>query len=504
MENFAVTTLNLSGDDVKGQLLPNRVLLSPGVWNGKIFTAEEIEKAYYNTDWNNYSVYSLIADHSDNDDDHLPLSVHDWIGYVENPRMDDGKLIGDLRVYDKNISSKLIDAEAKFGVSAKLQGSRDGNDTVRDFSFKNFSVVVNPACKDAFINLSDENETLDKIKEKLTNDKFSDKEISVLKNAIGKAQDLDEKDNEKKKEIFNKLQNGNKNNYSENVELKGREAIREEKGMSVEEFYAAPRDPPSSSDLPIYDADHVRNAMARFNQTEFKSEEEKRKAKRKIIQKAKEFNIDVENFKDVGPELSDSSKPELSSDDTEQVKGGLDKKEYKMTEEEKKKEEKSEETSSEESKEQPEKQELSEKEILSKAYEIIGAKLGEDSESQEEEEEKSESEKLSETISELSKKIENIEKKLSESSEDEKSEESEESSEEKETDKKETDEKSEEETSENSEKESTEEKKDTEKLNHKEEKEEKSDKEYFSLNGKEITSGTQEMAKLLGKKYFKR
>ncbi len=39
--------------------------------------------------------------------------------------------------------------------------------------------------------------------------------------------------------------------------------------------------------LPIHDANHVRNALARFNQTHFDSESEKEAAKRKIDAKAK-------------------------------------------------------------------------------------------------------------------------------------------------------------------------------------------------------------------------
>lgn len=48
--------------------------------------------------------------------------------------------------------------------------------------------------------------------------------------------------------------------------------------------------------LPLKDASHVRNAMARFNQTTGWTGEEKAAAKRKIIRKAKEYGIDVEDF----------------------------------------------------------------------------------------------------------------------------------------------------------------------------------------------------------------
>ena len=45
--------------------------------------------------------------------------------------------------------------------------------------------------------------------------------------------------------------------------------------------------------LPINDASHVRNAMARFNQTEFESAAAKERARRKILSAAKKFDIEV-------------------------------------------------------------------------------------------------------------------------------------------------------------------------------------------------------------------
>ena len=45
--------------------------------------------------------------------------------------------------------------------------------------------------------------------------------------------------------------------------------------------------------LPIPDASHVRNAIARFNQTEFESKAAKERARRKILAAARKFDIDV-------------------------------------------------------------------------------------------------------------------------------------------------------------------------------------------------------------------
>jgi uncharacterized protein DUF6582 len=45
--------------------------------------------------------------------------------------------------------------------------------------------------------------------------------------------------------------------------------------------------------LPINDASHVRNAIARFNQTEFESKAAKERARKKILSAAKRFDVEV-------------------------------------------------------------------------------------------------------------------------------------------------------------------------------------------------------------------
>jgi len=86
------------------------------------------------------------------------------------------------------------------------------------------------------------------------------------------------------------------------AEVTNRKEVRGEMGLTPEEFYAAPREPPSSSSLPIFDAVHVRDAMARFDQTEFHSEAEKVHAYKAIIAAAEKFGIEVEKFREYNPE----------------------------------------------------------------------------------------------------------------------------------------------------------------------------------------------------------
>jgi len=46
--------------------------------------------------------------------------------------------------------------------------------------------------------------------------------------------------------------------------------------------------------LPINDESHIRNAMARFNQTDFESASAKERARRKIVAAAKKHDIEVD------------------------------------------------------------------------------------------------------------------------------------------------------------------------------------------------------------------
>jgi hypothetical protein len=51
--------------------------------------------------------------------------------------------------------------------------------------------------------------------------------------------------------------------------------------------------------LPIHDESHVRNAMARFNQTDFESKTAKERARRKIVAAAKRHGIEVDESDNV-------------------------------------------------------------------------------------------------------------------------------------------------------------------------------------------------------------
>lgn len=57
--------------------------------------------------------------------------------------------------------------------------------------------------------------------------------------------------------------------------------------------------------LPIHDEEHVRNAMARFNQTEFESAAAKERARRKIVGAAKRHGIEVADDSNVAKSSRD-------------------------------------------------------------------------------------------------------------------------------------------------------------------------------------------------------
>jgi hypothetical protein len=51
--------------------------------------------------------------------------------------------------------------------------------------------------------------------------------------------------------------------------------------------------------LPIHDDSHVRNAIARFNQTDFESKAAKERARKKILAAAKRHGIEVDEKSNV-------------------------------------------------------------------------------------------------------------------------------------------------------------------------------------------------------------
>lgn len=146
-------------------LIKDRVLLSPGNWNGLEFKKEEIQKAFQLTDWSDKENFAFIYDHDE--------KAINWLGNVVNIRvLEDGTMLGDLEIFDKEFGTKLTKGQAKLGISAKVLGIENDSGEFVDFTFNNFSAVYNPACKKAYINLAEDKinsrvEELEKRVEKL-------------------------------------------------------------------------------------------------------------------------------------------------------------------------------------------------------------------------------------------------------------------------------------------------------------------------------------------------
>jgi hypothetical protein len=72
--------------------------------------------------------------------------------------------------------------------------------------------------------------------------------------------------------------------------------------LSSDKFAYVDRD--GGEHLPIHDASHVRNAIARFGQTEFESKAAKERARRKIVAAADRFDIEVSEDAEVAKRVT--------------------------------------------------------------------------------------------------------------------------------------------------------------------------------------------------------
>jgi hypothetical protein len=249
---LSVAEKRISLSDIKvPYTIKNKILMAPGLWNQNNYTKDGLNEAFKRTNWSDRNM-SLFLDHMD-------TGAREWIGHVTNLVQDEtcGYTHGDLNIIDPVTALKL-ELGARFGVSPKIRGRLNNKNEVVGGFFENFSLVYEPACRMTFLN-------------------SSSVEDSVLP-AFALSEEL--------------------------AEVSGMEAKRKEMGMTPEQFYACPRDPPSDSALPIFDEAHVRNAMARFNQTNFTSDSEKSSAKARITAKAKSYGIDASGFEELSQEVS--------------------------------------------------------------------------------------------------------------------------------------------------------------------------------------------------------
>ena len=70
-------------------------------------------------------------------------------------------------------------------------------------------------------------------------------------------------------------------------------STKKREGLRKSQFAYVDRE--GGEHLPIHDESHVRNAIARFNQTDFQSKTAKESARKKILAAAKRHKIDVDD-----------------------------------------------------------------------------------------------------------------------------------------------------------------------------------------------------------------
>ena len=333
----------------KVMVLKDRVIMAPGVWNNWFYDADQMQVAFKNTDWNDEKNRYLYFDHVD-------VGTRDWTGIVENPHMDGSNLIGDLVISNDEVQKAVL-MGAKWGISPKIFGMGDKREgTVKNFFFKNFSFVLDPACKLTFLNSEkkDESEGIKLIPNsffKLSKEgNIMSEEEAIKMEEIEKIadivldkmaerklkEDMPEDDMDKPhseedcpdkencpihKEMTKKKEMPDMDKHEDEMaEVSNFEVVRKEKGMSVSEFYAIPLEPPSNSKLPIFDESHTKNALARINQVQGVSPEQKASALRKIHAKAKQFGIET---KEVENKMSEEETTPTSSGISKSTKDTL-------------------------------------------------------------------------------------------------------------------------------------------------------------------------------------
>ena len=330
--------LNLSNDSRPVQtgqislpyILKDKILLSPGVWNGLKFDKNQIALAFNNTDWSNKENFALIYDHD--------ARASNWLGNVINRHLsEDGAVIGDLELFDEDLINKLVLGKAKLGISARVLGSENDLGEFENFTFNNFSVVYDPACKNAYINLSK-----DKQLEKLDNIFFELKEIikelsgeststvtsgasidnacTVQKIKYGKKKLEDDEEEEEEEiteldkskslsenlDIIERGSNMIEQNMAENENV----IIEESKNLETEKNYSAELS--DKLDKILLSLTELTKSITELNSKEVKLEEEVKEVEEVKVEETKEESEELSQLRKEVQELKANSKVALS------------------------------------------------------------------------------------------------------------------------------------------------------------------------------------------------
>jgi hypothetical protein len=127
----------------------DRLLFKAGNWNGWNIKSFEVDKSPQNTSWNKINS-SLIFSHQDN-------KAELWAGNVKNIKSSNGKVYGDIEVWDADTALKLKYGEAPMAISAGIAWPKQYAEPT-NFFFRNFSLVSDPGVQDKEIFLNFQNE----------------------------------------------------------------------------------------------------------------------------------------------------------------------------------------------------------------------------------------------------------------------------------------------------------------------------------------------------------
>jgi hypothetical protein len=143
-------------------IVKNHLLLCPGVWKGQKISREAIINGLQNTNWDDSAVRAVIYSHKTNNETQYfgDASPDIWVGNHTIPKyltLSDGVpvegLYADLELYDEQFARKVVYGKMRCGTSAGMEYDYR-NDMINKFI--NQSIVSNPACKLAYLNLSEE------------------------------------------------------------------------------------------------------------------------------------------------------------------------------------------------------------------------------------------------------------------------------------------------------------------------------------------------------------
>jgi len=125
-------------------VIPNKIIMSPGTWNGNNYSLQTLKNGFERSDFSNKDVRSLFYEHKDD-------NAKEWIGEVVNPHFVGEDIVADLIFVNKQAAMDVAYG-AKFGISPRLKAFMSSEFDVEDFEFVNNSLVINPAVKTTFIN----------------------------------------------------------------------------------------------------------------------------------------------------------------------------------------------------------------------------------------------------------------------------------------------------------------------------------------------------------------